>query len=367
LHIEQQILRKERHLSVWSRLAVVVALLVTLAGCGSDDPAATESARPSTRPTPTVTSTAPDRIGFPPRMPWWSAGELHVSDGTIPTQMRRIVSRGGTVIVGRSTQRGSHWMVLGELELVDLVRTRSAGVQPVLSANGRYAAWTTGTVLRRQGRFRADIVFTITAYDVGRSRVTGTTVLESRTSCCDGGGAIAVAGVDNDGSVVIGRYADRAWMWRPGSPPIRLAAPARTRSLSGNDQWQGGVSWTTSGDSGGPAVFARVSAIGVVTPVGRVPQTQGGMWSPHGTSYVYSPALSERQVRPIAWRENRRQVLQAPRGSWPLAWESDRRVLLVDGDLGRSIRLVRCWVGDGRCEQAGPLLRHAQVPDQNRF
>ena len=76
---------------------------------------------------------------------------------------------------------------------------------------------------------------------------------------------IAVAGVDNDGSVVIGRYADRAWIWRPGRPPIQLRAPARPRYFSGNDQWPGGVSWSTTGDGAGPAVFGRVSASG--TPV----------------------------------------------------------------------------------------------------
>jgi hypothetical protein len=340
-----------------------VATLLALAACGSDDHADQPQATPSSHVA--VTTTA-DAVGPPPRISWWSDGKLHFSDGVMRTRMRRIVERGGTTIVGRETERDSHWAVVRELGVAPLPTGPAPG-RPVVSANGRYAAWTTSSDTQRYGRWEADTSFTVTAYDVGRGRVTGTTVLESHTSCCDGGGAIAVAGVDNDGSVVIGRYADRAWIWRPGRPPIQLVAPARARYFSGNDQWPGGVSWTTTGDSGGQAVFARVSATGVVTPVGRVPQSQGGLWSPQGTAYAYSPALKEIQARPVVWRNGRRLALRAPRGSWPLAWESDRRMLVVDGDLDRSIRLLRCWVGNGRCEQAGPTLRHAQVPDTTPF
>jgi hypothetical protein len=129
-----------------------------------------------------------------------------------------------------------------------------------------------------------------------------------------------------------------------------------------NDPWPGGVSWTV-GDSGDdPAAYGTVSADGVVTRIGRVPQSQDGLWSPEGRAYDYSPAVKESRLRPVVWRDGRRQRLDAPLGSRPLAWESERRVLLVEGDVDASIRLVRCWVGDGHCEQAGPRLRHAQVP-----
>ena len=342
---------------------MVALLAVLLAACGPGDTADPTSTPPTTHPTTTPSPVSTRAVGPPPRIPWWSAGRLHLSEGVIRTPLNRIVARGGTTIVGRTTETGSRWLILRGDDLAELVSTQEDGVRPVLSANGRFAAWTTSVVTHRYSEFEAETEFTVSAYHVGRGAVTGTTVIDSRTECCDGGGAIDIAGVDNDGSVIITRYADRAWVWRPGREPIEVTDQIRPDRLPGDDQWPGGMSWTTTGDSIGPAVFARVSATGVVTPLGRVPQTQGGLWSPDGRSFAYPPYDDVRQTRPVVWRDGHRQVLLAPRGSWPLAWESDRRVLLVDGDLDVSIQLVRCWVGDGRCEQAGPPLRYAQVPD----
>lgn len=278
------------------------------------------------------------------------------------TAMRQVVFRGGTTIVGRATQHGSRWVILRGDRLVDLYATRSLGSHPVLSADGRYAAWTTYVEDRRYSDFEAETSFTVTAYDVGRGAVLGTTVMRSHTYCCDGGGVIDIAGVDNDGAVVLGRYADGAWVWRPGRPPHHLTGAVRVSRVLMNDSWPGGVSWTV-GDSGDdPAAYGRVSGTGVVTRLGRVPQSQDGLWSPQGSAYAYSPAVKERQLRPVVWRDGRRQRLDAPKGARPIAWESERRVLVVEGDLDAGIRLVRCWVSDGHCEQAGPRLRHAQVP-----
>jgi hypothetical protein len=344
-------------------LALVVAgALLWAAGCSTDK---TDRDTRATVPSPSTTASASDtrQVGLPPNVAWWSRGRLHVGEGVIRTTMRQIVTRGGTTIVGWATQHGSHWMILRELRLAELLSTRSLGVRPVLSANGLFAAWTTSVDTHRYDELDADTAFTVTAYDVGRGALTGSTVIESRTSCCDGGGVIGVAGVDNDGSVVIGRYADRAWIWRPGDQPVQLTGRFRASGLSGNDQWPGGVSWTTGSSSGGPAAFARISGDGEVTRVGRVPQAQGGLWSPHGTSYAYSPVLKT-VTRPVVWRDGQRQVLRAPRGSWPVAWESDHRILLVDGDLDDpSPRLLRCRTNDGTCEQAGPLLHHAHLAD----
>jgi hypothetical protein len=327
------------------------ALLVLLAGCGSgehSEPPGADSSLPTT-----TTSDIGRAVGPPPEIPWWSAGKLHVPEGILRTPMRQIVSRGGTTIVGRATQHGSTWMIVRGHALTELVSTRSLGVRPVLSANGRYAAWTTSVVTHRDNDLEADAEFTVTAYDVGRGAESGSTVLDSHTACCDGDGVVAVAGVDNDGSVLIARYADRAWVWRPGRPPVQIAGEMRPDRLPGNDQWPGGVSWTSGNSSDDPAVL------------GRVPQAQGGLWSPDGTAYAYAPAVKGRSVRPVVWRDGHRQPLHAPHGAWPVAWESERRVLLVaTGDPdARRVRVVRCWVVDGRCEQAGPPLRHAQLPD----
>jgi hypothetical protein len=106
---------------------------------------------------------------------------------------------------------------------------------------------------------------TVTAYDVGRARVTGTTEIDSHTYCCDEGGVVEVAGVDSDGSVILARSSDRAWIWRPGTRPVRLTGALRSRGIAGNDPWPGGVSWTNGDSSDDPAAFGRVSRSGVVT------------------------------------------------------------------------------------------------------
>jgi hypothetical protein len=278
----------------------------------------------------------------------------------IRTPLRQLFARGGTTIIGRSTQHGSHWMILRKRRLVDLFSTTSPGSRPVLSADGRFVAWTTDRVTHRYDEYRTDTAYTLTAYDVGRGRVTGSTVIDSRTTCCDGDGGIHIAGIDDDGTVIIARYADRAWAWRPGHPPVEVTGSVPTQRMPGDDQWPGGLSWSTPGDRA--AIFARVSATGAVTPRGRVPASQG-LWSADGTAFAYLPFSKTRNPRPVVWHHGHRQTLRAPRGSWPVAWESAGRVLVLDGNLDDPyLRVLRCRT-DGTCEQAGPLLHHAHLPD----
>jgi hypothetical protein len=354
-------------------LGVVAALALTAtAGCGSGE-RHLGATSPSTTTSPSSPTSAPTtragmRIGPPPEVAWWSRGRLHVSEGVIRTSMRQIVTRGGTTIVGRA-QHGSHWMIVRGDRLAELFSTSSLGARPVLSTDGRFAAWTTSVASHRYDEFDADTAFTITAYDVGRGRMTGSTVVESRTSCCDGGGVVGVAGVDNDGTVIISRYADQAWAWRPGRDPVELTGAVRAGGVPGTDQWPGGVSWTVGPSSAGPAAVGRISGSGVVTLVDRVPVSQGGLWSADGTAYAYSPFSKGTQTRPVVWHDGHRQVLQAPRGSSPLAWETPGRLLVVEASDPDTdpVRLWRCRTRDGRCEQAGRPLRHAILPPTVAF
>jgi hypothetical protein len=353
---------------MWARAAAGAVLLLAVTGCRSDH----ADAPPAPTSSHTVAASSADTfaVGPPARIPWWSAGELHLPGRVVRTPVRHIVARGGTTLLGQTTPHGSHWTIVRGDELTELMSTRTVGVRPVLSANGAYAAWATYAITHRYDDFDAEAAFTVTAYDVRRATVTGSTVIDSRAVCCDGGGAIEVAGVDADGTVVIVRYADRAWVWDPGHDPVQISDRVRPDRLPGNDEWPGGISWTTTGDSSAPATFGSVTDSGAVTPLGRVPQSQGGIWSPDGRSYAYLPFVEAGGVRAVVWREGRRrQVLRAPRSAWPLAWESSDRLVLADGgDLDAPwLRLVRCWVTDGHCEQAGPPLHHAHLPDPLGF
>lgn len=329
-------------------------------GAASSPGAATQL--PSTPTTSTAApTTAPDAapmIGPPTTLPWWSAGRLHVDGGVIRTTMRDIVTRGGTTIVGDTTPQRSSWQILQGDQLVPLA-SRHAATRPVISANGLHVAWVTSTLLQRFDRYQTEGAFTVTAYDVQRGAVTGTTVIRSRVSCCDAGGAIDVEGVDNDGTIVILRNADRAWAWRPDRALVRLGAGVLARGLPGTDQWPGGVSWTVGSSSSGPAAFARVSSVGLATRVGRVPVSQGGLWSPDGRSYAYQPFSKERRELPVVWSDGTRVRLHVPDVGRVVGWESARQVvLLMLGPHGhvRPVHLVRCNVTTGACERAGPPI-----------
>jgi hypothetical protein len=281
--------------------------------------------------------------------------------------MRQVVARGGTTIAGRATQGGSHWMILRGARLVELFSTRSSGAHPVLSADGRFAAWTTSVDTHRYSEYEAETTFTVTAYDVGAGRVTGTTTVASRTFCCDGGGVVVVAGVDNDGAVVLARYSDQGWLWRAGSDPVPLTGPVRLRGLTGLDQWPGGVSWTTGASSADPAAYARVSARGSTRRLGRVPVSQGGVWSPDGTAYVFQPFSKLSRSPAIVWSHGTRVRLRDAGVGGIVGWESRHSVVLYQrGRHGRpALRpavLVRCDARTGDCEQAGPAIADAYLP-----
>jgi hypothetical protein len=360
--VGQQSRSSPRLRSMWKAATAALVLLLGLAGCGSDHRSVPRSLPPSARAaTPTT-----DPLGPPPDIAWWSRGELHVGEGVIPLQMGQVVARGGTTIIGRATSHGSTWRILRGHRLVDLFSTRSQGARPVLSANGRFAAWATSVRTHRYNLYEADTRFTITAYDVGHSRATGVTDIDSHTFCCDGGGVVDVVGVDADGSVVLARDLDRAWVWRPGSRPVRLTGDVHVRGVPGNDPWPGGVSWTVGGSSDDPAAYGHVSAHGVVTRTGRVPQSQDGLWSPDGSSYAYLPVTKFGQRMPRVWSDGTEVRLKLRRAAEVVGWESSHElILLTAGKRGRpTLRpavLARCDVRTGDCEQAGPPVPHARL------
>jgi hypothetical protein len=350
-------------------LPATVVLWATACGGGHPEPAAGAKL-----PSPTTSSaSAPTRaVGPPTTLAWWSAGYLHVDGGLFPTTMRRIVARGGTTIVGRETPVRSTWMVVRGGKLVELLSTRGPGVQPVLSPNGRHAAWVTSVDTHRYTRYEADTDFTVTAYDVRSGTVTGATVIESRTSCCDGGGVVSVAGIDNDGTVVIIRYdrPGRVIAWRPGRGPVDVRGIRDATTLTFGDQWPGGVSFQVAGvdDSSGPAVFARVRPGGGLSRRGRVPQAQGGLWSPDGTSYAVQPFTKFAEYPPEVWLHGRRMRLHVHDFIGIVGWEDRRSVIVLSKTSGprvarRSSTLMRCDARSGRCEQAGPVLHGAILPD----
>jgi hypothetical protein len=303
-------------------------------------------------------------------LPWWSAGYLHVGGALIPTTMRRIVTRGGTTLVGRMTVHGSAWRIVRGGHLRPLFATRSAYVRPLVSANGRNVAWVRSQTLRRIDRYRSVALFTITAYDVWSGQRVASTQLRSRTQCCDQGGVLGVLAVANDGAVLVHRNDDLSWVWRPGQALIRLqaSAQARLRSVVGGGQWPGGVTWLVTDDGAGPAAYGRVDPSGALVRLGRVPQAFDGLWSQDGTSYVFQPFSKGSDYPPVVWTRAGRVRLQVRHLARIIGWESARSVIVSVAPRGhhppaRVAILVRCDAHTGACEQAGAALHGATLPD----
>jgi hypothetical protein len=316
-------------------------------------------------PTTSGTTTAgpPSRaqpMGAPTTLAWWSAGRLHVDGHTVRTPLHRIVARGGTTLVGGTSTHGSTWRLVRGTRLVTLIRTLEPS-HPVVSANGRHLAWVESRTIRRFNRYTTEMKFTVHAYDVTRGREVGTSSVESRVTCCDAGGVYEVAGVDDDGTILLDRLYDSLLIWRPGRPAVRATGALHPRAVTGNDQWPGGVSWLATDDGAGPAVFGTTEATGVTTRIGHVPQGPGGIWGPRGTAYVHRPYAQE-GVGPsaVVWSGGHRVRLRAPGRASIVGWESAGSVILRAGR--RPTVLIRCDASTGSCEQAGAPLAHAVLP-----
>ena len=338
-------------------MAVLAGTAMLWAGaCGSGDRSSATRPPATSRP-----GSQPRAVGSPTTLPWWSHGRLHVDEGVIRTPLHEIVARGGTVVVGRTDTRGSTWRILRGDALTPLVTTAEQGVEPVVSANGLHVAWVTSRTLRRFDLYTTEGLFTVHAYDVARGREVGTTTRESRATCCDQSGVIHVGGVDNDGTVLVVRDYERVWAWRPGREPVAATGAVRPRAVTGNDQWPGGLSWSSTGDSSGPAAFGAIGGSGLTTRVGRVPQGQGGLWSPDGSAYVYLPfTKGPGNPPPVVWSSAGRVRLDLRRAGALVGWESPREVVVRTGR--RPTVLVRCDARTGRCEHAGPPRRDVVLP-----
>jgi hypothetical protein len=344
--------------------AASVVLLLALTGCGSGD-----RAGPAALPrTPSVaTTTAADPIGPPPEIPWWRRGVLHVEGRTIRTPLSRIVTGGGTTLVGATGDRGSTWRRVVGGRLLPFLSTPHA-TEPRVSANGAHIAWVTTRVLHRFNRYTTRTAFTVTAYDVQRGRQVGSATLTSRATCCDAGGVVDVLGVNDDGAVVIYRMGGPSWMWWPGRAPVQIRLPL-DRWLDASDQWPHGITYAIHQDGWLPAAYARVDHRGRVHRLGTVPVASTGKWSPDGTAYAFSPASKTRDYRARVWAAGSVTRFDAPRAAQVFLWESAQTVLLEgvgDADVD-PIRLFRCDTSSGACERAGRPLRHVQLPDTLPF
>ncbi len=179
-------------------------------------------------------------MGAPTTLPWWSAGRLHLDGRDDPDPATRDRVPGRYHPVGRTAQHGSTWRLVRGTRQVTLISTPEPYVEPVVSANGHHLAWVESHAIRRFDRYTTAVVFTFHAYDVSAGPAGRDDEVESRVTCCDAGGVYQVAGVDNDGTVLLDRLYDRLLVWRPAGPRswraercTRGQSPATTSGRAG--------------------------------------------------------------------------------------------------------------------------------------
>lgn len=295
-------------------------------------------------------------------LPWWSDGELHVGTRTISTTHREVRYAGGTTVVGDEHRRGntwhSAWWWVNGRKLVPLLDSARGVVEPVISADGSWIAWSEplGPTLRR-----------LVLWSVPAERVVGTLRVPVHVTCCDQSGELFVAGIDRGSRVVYSRLGGALELWKPGRRPIKVRGvdPA----FIGPQQWPRGVQWQVRGQAFGDldVAFATVDSAGHVHRAGTVPADQRGLWSPDGSMWAY-PGLADGSapaktppdriwVTDVETHQRRELRLRDVADYRLVAWDSPSSVILAATEQpspsdGR-LRLVRCDAGTGRCEGAG--------------
>ena len=156
-----------------------VATLLALAGCGSDDHADQPQATPASR-----RRDHDGRCGRP------AAQDLVVVGREAPLLGRGDENAGcagswsvaGPPSSAARPSTGSHWVVVrGDSELAPLAHGTGAQSPGGLGERAVRRLDDLRPTRSATAACEADTSFTVTAYDVGRGRVTGTTVLESHT------------------------------------------------------------------------------------------------------------------------------------------------------------------------------------------
>ena len=301
-------------------------------------------------------------VGTPAELAWLADGALHAGDVVVPTTADRLVSRGGTTVVGRYDLKRSTWWLAADGGLVRLVTARASYVQAVISADGRWVAWLAQTHAVRVDRVTQRVTWRVTAYDVSARRVAGTLVLHGSIRCCDLGGSVFVTGVLLDGRVVLADGQQPGLrLWRPGSPLVRVRV--RAEYAGGSDPWPLGVSFHHPGD-GDSDRFGRVTDGGAATQVGTVSQT--ALWSPDGQRATSVTKDGEIDVQDVAGEAVVRLAVPDGRGWWLVGWEDAGHVLVARGTPHRDATttyhaVLRCDAVTGACERVpnpptGPVV-----------
>jgi hypothetical protein len=277
-----------------------------------------------------------------------------VGDHTIKMSEPQIYSSNGVTLVSQMTPAD-----LRQIYLVKdghLVALQKAETDPVMSSDGRYAAWET---------FVPGRLARIVLWDLAADRELGSREFRSHAQCCTA--PSLPVGIDGHSQVYIwdGGHAV-VWNWQDGT--IFPITGIRGDGLS-DAYAQGPVyeesSTADDGGDGGWSVYGMVGPTGReeahFTAVDRIPGQQA-VWSPPvggGQSVAYVAPNG----RPVALNTDTRArtPLHLPPGRYVAwVWESPTTVLL-SSDADGNTYWLRCDATTGDCEIA--QVFHGAGPD----
>ncbi|GAA5134896.1 hypothetical protein GCM10023339_72170 [Alloalcanivorax gelatiniphagus] len=339
-------------------LTQVVALVLGLVSMGGGLVAANaEPARLADAPT---YSELP--MGAPTTLPWWQGGQLRVGDTVLATGRSDIVSRNGTTVLGadegRRTEGRGAWFLVdgGRLERLPM---RTSARQPLVSADGRWLAWSEVRAPRTQAYKRVER-YRVVLYDVERRAVANSLRDRRAVAREDGINGIRLRTLSNQGRLVLDQGSAGVKVLSPQGRPVRFDGPRGNDSV-GLDGWPGGTTlWRSKSET---STYGTVARNGSFEQAGRFTVSWTGLWSADGNAYAYTDHASNQNeywVRPLDGASVRLSTPSDVREFRVVGWESADAVILWSFDdysATPSSLLVRCSTTTGACERVpgGPL------------
>jgi hypothetical protein len=254
------------------------------------------------------------------------------------------VSAGGASLVVESAPAGFRRVF--SVEGQRLVWMQQAATVPVISTDGRYAAWET-PLLQTEGvpLHQARLVL----WDLSTMRQVGSTVFRSHQQCCDA--PSLPVGIDHHTAV---------YVWDGGVPLVWSPRESTVRRITGLpqgddlvDAYAGGPVFGGGNKEQPASVFGPIDAGDAFRPAGSFGSQQGS-WSPssapHGERVAYVTGYGRPRVSSATGHQP--TVMRLPEGDYtPSVWESAHTVLFTS-DVGGDIDWIRCSADTGRCQMA---------------
>lgn len=346
--------RAARTRGLWYGAASVAAVALVIAGTtvgirwASSGTSGSHSDIAGQPPSTTPTVIRPESVtalasGPQTSVPYWSGGVLHLGAATVEMASQPVLkSINGSSLVVENPAAADMSIAVVQGTQIHTLGTGAATSYPVISSDGRFAAWETASSKPK---------VTLHMWNLESGAQVASKTFVSRQVCCTD--PSVPVGIDAQGRVYIddGGY---PMVWNTVTGTIQGLTGLVGSSLYGANT-EGPLAEDTSAAANkgllGATVFGTVDSSGAFHRIGRLPG-QSESWSPAGAYFAYQNVSGGVIVRNAA---GDKVALGLPLGASSLSvWESPN-VLMVTRVEGAHTYWVRCEVTTGACEIADTL------------